>query len=199
MTFTHYLNNSNIIVHHRQKKSLKHTYLRVLSENSIEVKSNSFFTHNDAIALIQNKRKWIEKMLYKHFKNTLIDDNFFYLGKTYHTNDFEINDVDAFYKSEAQKIILPMVEKYSIIMNVQVNKVSFRKNKSRWGSCSAKNNISLNTQLIKMPIENIQYVVVHELAHIKHKHHQKSFWEEVEKFIPNYKILDGALKQYTCA
>jgi predicted metal-dependent hydrolase len=66
--------------------------------------------------------------------------------------------------------------------------VGFRKTKSRWGSCSHKNSLSFSTNLAKTDPHFIEYVVVHELAHIKHKNHSKEFWNEVEKFLPDYKI-----------
>ena len=59
--------------------------------------------------------------------------------------------------------------------------------KSKWGSCSVKNSLIFNYYLAKLPEDIIEYVVVHELAHIKHKNHQKEFWDLVSKFIPDYK------------
>jgi len=120
------------------------------------------------------------------------------LGRIYTKSEFNIDDIDKFYKDEAKNIILPIIENYSKIMNVQINKISFRKNKSRWGSCSSKNNISLNSNLVKIPIELIKYVVVHELSHIRHKNHKKPFWDECEKYMPNCKILDKQLNNYSC-
>ncbi len=104
--------------------------------------------------------------------------------------------IENFYKHKAEEIIIPMVEEQAQIMSLYPTAISFRKTKRQWGSCSSKNRLSFNTGLIKLPLDVIQYVIVHELAHIKHKHHQKSFWKEVERYSPNYKKLEQKLKEY---
>ncbi len=105
--------------------------------------------------------------------------------------------LDHFYKEEAKRVILPMVQQWSQKMACSPTGVTFRKTKCQWGSCSAKNRLSLNTMLCKLPIECIEYVVVHELAHITHKHHQKAFWALVETYLPDYKTRIAQLKSYT--
>ena len=75
--------------------------------------------------------------------------------------------------------------------------IRFRKTKRQWGSCSGKNVLSFNTMLMKLPLSVIQYIIVHELAHIKHKHHQKSFWKLVEEHLPDYRQRVAELHTYT--
>jgi len=81
-------------------------------------------------------------------------------------------------------------------MNLFPSKVSFRFNKTRWGSCSYKNSIVFNYYLSKLPIELIEYVVVHELAHIEHKNHSKKFWDLVEKYLSDVKIRRKKLREF---
>ena len=100
------------------------------------------------------------------------------------------------YKNYAPTLFLSRVEHFSKIMNLKPTKVSFRKAKTRWGSCSSSNNISLNIALTMLPQELSDYIIVHELAHIKHKNHSKDFWNCVERYYPNYKNARNALKQY---
>jgi len=104
--------------------------------------------------------------------------------------------IDKFYKQKAKEIIVPLVEKQAKVMSLYPTAISFRKTKRQWGSCSSKNRLSFNTGLIKLPLDVIQYVIIHELTHIKHKHHQKAFWQEVEHYSPNYKELELQLKEY---
>lgn len=104
--------------------------------------------------------------------------------------------IENFYKYKAKEIITPLVQKQAQRMEHFPTAVTFRKTKRQWGSCSSKNRLSFNTGLIKLPLDVIQYVIIHELAHIKHKHHQKAFWEEVERYSPNYKKLELELKEY---
>lgn len=76
------------------------------------------------------------------------------------------------------------------------NRVFIRSQKTRWGSCSEKNNINLNVNLVRLPQELIDYVILHELVHIKIKNHGKEFWASLEKYIQGSKLLDKKLKKY---
>ncbi len=105
--------------------------------------------------------------------------------------------VDDFYKKESKQFVPLLVEKWSIQMALVPTGIRFRKTKRQWGSCSGKNILSFNTMLMKLPQDVIQYIIVHELAHIQHKHHQKSFWKLVEKYMPDYKQHVTELKKYT--
>jgi len=117
----------------------------------------------------------------------------------YHTHDPErfVKHIDHFYKQAAIEAFPFWVEKWARTMEVSYNKLNFRKTKRQWGSCSAKNSISLNTMLMKLPPKLIDYVIVHELAHIRHKHHQKPFWDTVATYLPEYKDAIATLKSYT--
>ena len=81
-------------------------------------------------------------------------------------------------------------------MSLYPSNLKFRNNKGRWGSCSYKNSISLNINLMKFPLSVIEYVIIHELAHIKHKNHSKFFWDLVEVFCPKYKDEEVLLKSF---
>jgi predicted metal-dependent hydrolase len=67
--------------------------------------------------------------------------------------------------------------------------VKYRKMKRRLGSCSISDVLTFNTLLAKLSYIEIDYVIVHELSHIKHKNHSKKFWHEVSKIFPNYKEI----------
>lgn len=105
--------------------------------------------------------------------------------------------LDRFYKKEAQKHIPSHVEFWADKMNLSPSDLRFRKTKRQWGSCSGKNVLSFNTMIMKLPQDVIQYIIIHELAHIKHKHHQKDFWQLVEHYLPDYKRQVKELKNYT--
>ena len=80
--------------------------------------------------------------------------------------------------------------------NLKFNRVTFRKQKTRWGSCSSANNLSINLKLYKLPQELQDYVLMHELVHIKIKNHSKQFWRELERLLPTARKLDKELKKY---
>ncbi len=105
--------------------------------------------------------------------------------------------IDHFYKVSSREIIPPLVEEWSSAMTLMPTNIHFRKTKRQWGSCSGKNVLSFNTMLMKLPRDVVEYIIVHELAHIKHKHHQKSFWSLVEQHLPDYKQRIAQLHTYT--
>ena len=76
------------------------------------------------------------------------------------------------------------------------NSVNIRNQKTRWGSCSEKNNISLNMKLVKLPGELMDYVLLHELLHTRIKNHSKDFWTEIDKLVGNAKTKRRKLKIY---
>jgi hypothetical protein len=98
---------------------------------------------------------------------------------------------------EAKKHIPRRVKELAYLYGFEYNKVTVKNLKSRWGSCSGRNNINLNIHLMKLPNELIDYVVLHELVHTIHKNHSKRFWNALENILPNSKKLDRALKQYS--
>lgn len=104
--------------------------------------------------------------------------------------------IDQFYKQEAQGLIPEMTEQCARRMELFPSKVSFRKARSRWGSCSSSNAISFNYLMMKLPLSVIQYIIVHELSHIKYKHHQREFWNLVKIHLPDYKEQKNKLKHY---
>ena len=81
-------------------------------------------------------------------------------------------------------------------MDLYPTSISYRKNKRTWGSCNFKNGLNFNILLMKFPLEIMQYVVIHELSHIKHKNHSKNFWNLVEKYCPNYKQIEKEFKNF---
>ncbi|MFC1783533.1 M48 family metallopeptidase [Planctomycetota bacterium] len=76
------------------------------------------------------------------------------------------------------------------------HKVFIRRQRTRWGSCSVKNNINLNMNLVRLPEELIDYVILHELVHIKHKNHSKKFWQEMDKLVGEGKKMQRKLRKY---
>lgn len=86
----------------------------------------------------------------------------------------------------AETLIVPRVKHFASVMGVRYGRINIGLQKTRFGSCSRHGNLSFNALLALMPQEILDYVVVHELSHIKHMDHSSAFWAEVEKYIPNY-------------
>ena len=102
--------------------------------------------------------------------------------------------VDGFYKEKAIEKINPLLDVWSKEMRLVPTYVGYRKAKTRWGSCSGRDRISFNYYLMKMPLSLVEYVVVHELAHITHKNHSAQFWGLVYEYMEDYKEREVKIK-----
>lgn len=91
-----------------------------------------------------------------------------------------------FYYQHCKAIIEKRVQYYSALIKVKPKSIRLTDNKSNWGTCNSKKELSFNWKLIMAPIEVIDYVVVHELCHIHHMNHDRSFWRLVGKYMPDY-------------
>lgn len=96
-------------------------------------------------------------------------------------------------QKEFKQLVHHFIKKYEKILNEKPNRVTIRDIKTRWGSCTNKRNITINKQLQNMPEDIIELTVCHEMLHLKIFNHSNQFWEELKKYIPNYKELDEKL------
>lgn len=101
----------------------------------------------------------------------------------------------AWYREEARVVLSNKVYSYARKMRLKPGRISIRDQKTKWGSCSSTGNLSFSWRLVMMPEDMIDYVVVHELSHIRHKNHGKDFWALVGSFIPDYKERKDWFKQ----
>ena len=97
-------------------------------------------------------------------------------------------------KKRALEVLPARVEHFSALMGVKPLAISINRAKTRYGSCSSTGRVNFSCRVMKFSDEAIDYVVVHELAHLKHMDHSKKFWAFVEKFIPDYKERKRLLK-----
>ena len=95
--------------------------------------------------------------------------------------------LEKWYREQACKQIRPMVENVSQVMGLSYNRVTLKGQKTLWGSCSRKRNLNFNWRLMMTPEPIIEYVVVHELAHLKEMNHSPRFWRIVEKHCPAWR------------
>ena len=101
----------------------------------------------------------------------------------------------GWYKEKLLKIVTARIGELSSSLGVKPGKIGVRAQKTIWGSCSYDNNISINMKLALAPPEIIDYILVHELCHIKHKNHSSDFWLAVESAMPDYKERRRWLKE----
>lgn len=104
--------------------------------------------------------------------------------------------LEKWYRVQATKHFKERVPLLADLVDSNVKTVSIRSQRTRWGSCSSRNTISLNWRLIMAPDWVSDYVVYHELAHLTHMNHSKEFWKLVEQYVPNHKDAQKWLKDH---
>ncbi|MCP4476443.1 MAG: M48 family metallopeptidase [Gammaproteobacteria bacterium] len=95
---------------------------------------------------------------------------------------------------QAKRFLTAQLAQLSQITQLTYQSVTFRSQKTRWGSCNHEGTISLNTQLIFLPLDIVDYVLIHELAHTQHPNHSTDFWSLVAKHQPDYLLRKKRLR-----
>ena len=137
-----------------------------------------YLGRNYRLKVIENKKEFIN-----------LDKEFCYLYVK-NRDDFAKKHrlIESWYRERAKEIFFLKIEKYNKITQKKINKITIRKMKTRWGSCNYnKKYINLNLELIKKPIECIEYVVFHELTHLIHPNHSKEFYNYIATYMPDWK------------
>lgn len=129
----------------------------------------------------------------KEYKLRITDQkkSIFICGDTlYFPEKFEYEGeqkIISWYKKEAREILSERLENHAKSLGLSYNKMGITSANKRWGSCSSKGNINFSYKLIMAPVDVIDYVIVHELMHLKVLDHSKEFWDAVSSVMPDYK------------
>lgn len=200
--------------HILERKKVKHARIKVDENKAVRIIVPDSFSDQEIDSLLHQKEKWIaEKLAYFNARAESIklhSNQILFLGEKYsyyHFSDLKrkviINHehktirsglellnpavLAKWYRKQAREIILERLENYSQKHGFTYNKVFIRAQKSKWGNCSPKKNLSFNWRLIKAPLYAIDYIVVHELVHTHILNHTKQFWMKLKLIYPDYK------------
>ena len=136
-----------------------------------------------AVEFVNIKADWVKRHLEKMKQHE----------REYNANS---NAADGIDRVEAKTLLTRRLKQLAKDNGFSYNRLYIRNQKTRWGSCSSKNNISLNMKLVKLPDELIDYVILHELVHTRRKDHSQAFWAEMDKFVCNGKKMASRLRSY---
>ena len=201
----------NVII---EKKRNKNTYIRVKPDMSIFVTTSYFTTKKYIKKLLDENKDAVIKMLNRQSRVNEKNKSFFYLGKSYDIievatmKDIEIDGkyiyisnkkkFEKWYKNKMIDIFTERL-KYNFDSFDEVSTcpvLKIRTMKTRWGVYNrVKHSITLNSRLLEYGLEEIDYVIIHELSHVIHFNHSKDFWNLVEKYCPKYKEVRKRLKE----
>ena len=136
-----------------------------------------------ALEFVHTKKAWVQKHLVKL--------------RDYEKRKQAFNDIFLpIDKAEARQKIISRLEQLAKQHRFTYSKVSIRSQRTRWGSCSARGNISLNIKLVALPQELADYIILHELTHTKVHNHSRKFWQELDKHVGNGKAKAKQLIEY---
>jgi predicted metal-dependent hydrolase len=130
----------------------------------------------------------------KHQRQPLVFDGTFKLSEAASARAEKV--FEHWYRQQARRIIQERAEFYAKQYGFQYQGIKITSARTRWGSCSRNGSLNFSWRLIMAPLEQVDYVVVHELAHTVHHNHSKRFWKKVETVLPDYKERQKWLKKH---
>lgn len=173
-----------------------------INQNTIWIKEH--------LKLIPNSKKYVDgeefllfgkkyklKVIYANVRTIKIYTDGKYLVLVRKQNEKVVNikkAFETFYKTNAKEYIIPIAHKLSEKLNKKINRIFVKRVNSIWGSCSNSQNLNFNYKLALAPKKVVDYIITHEVCHLKHHNHKKEFWNLVSNFIPNYKQHENWLK-----
>ena len=199
--------------------------LSINKEGKLIVHAPRRLSVNEIYKYICDKEKWIvakQKEIENKLninKNVLSYKEFLFLGKKYKLskvngikkielsdnnilipsnieNDCILHKVKLWYIKNAKNILFERLEYFANLMQLDYESVKLCNSKNRWGTCDNKRNIKLNFRLLMLPHKAIDFVLIHELAHIIEFNHSKQFYKIISTVMPSYKLQQKILKEY---
>jgi len=199
--------------------------LQITKDARLIVRAPHFASENYIAQLVQRKEAWIKSKLdffrerqdKVSVKNFVPGEEFLFLGQSYSLSladdlpkaivlDKALmistvvlanakDHLECWYKNQALEYITQRVEYYASLEGLKYRSIRVNNASTRWGSCGYKDTLNFTWRLIMAPHRVVDYVVIHELMHLKQKNHSRKFWVEVAQMIPDYKQDERWLKQ----
>lgn len=199
----------------------KNVLIKVNEDGSVVVFAPKRMAEKRIVEFVNSKMEWIEKNVTKmqkreclHPKLRLCDgESVSILGETFAIficekvrtqfdgkkillpTEGKEESFTKLLKDFAKKYICSRVNEIARLTNKTFGKIKISSAKTRWGSCSYKNDLSFTFRLMFANKSAIDYVIVHELCHTVHKNHSKEFWQEVKSLMPNFELAERYLKE----
>ncbi len=213
-------NAKNIVCEYKKRKVSKNIKIRIDDSGVVKISLPTYIPYFIAEKFVKKNLNWIEEKLNIL---SLRKNKYYYLGNnirlinkfnTNHKNFNYISDEniliveypnnslsndELFFKwlrEKAEEYIPNRVSFLSNKYNFHYNLVRIKNLKSRWGSCSIKRNLSFNYKLMFFDYKVIDYVIIHELCHLKEMNHSKKFWDHVKEIMPEYKTYKIQLNKF---
>jgi len=178
------LGKEKIIYTLRKNRRAKRIIISIKRGGNLYVTLPYFAGASDAEKFLKQKEDWILKKI--HFMKNEGQGNL--LSKT-NKKEYEK------FKKSARSLIEKRVEEMNKIYGHKYNRISIRNQQTRWGSCSSNGNLNFSYKIALLPRKYTDYIIVHELCHLKEMNHSKDFWNLVSIAVPEYKEIRKKIKK----
>lgn len=168
---------NEVISYKLSKSKIKNIYIYI-KNGEVIVKAPTRIKEKYIHEFVRQKASWIYKKIKEEQKRPQVQEV------------IKQEDIE-----KLELIVKNSIEKYTKLIKEKPNKVRIKDIKYAWGSCSSNRNISINEKLAKKDKKIIEYVVLHEMCHLKYMNHSKEFWSLVATYMPEYKEYRRMLKQ----
>lgn len=177
------LNGEIVPYKFRKNRLSKNIRISVRSDATVLVSAPLWLSRKKAEGFLIEKADWVLERISDFKKNKL-------------STGIKNTEIDYKKKKErVRKMVVKKLEDFNKHYKLKYNRVSIRNQRTRWGSCSGKANLNFNYRLAYLGDKEVDYIVVHELCHLKEMNHSSRFWLLVAETIPDYKNLRKSIKK----
>ena len=165
----------------------RHIRIRVLSGGQVFVSAPERVSERSVRSFLESKRAWLWSAVTRL--------------KRFPEQSLSLRDEKKLFAVHKEKALLlaeVKVRQWNEMYQFHFGKISIRNSRSRWGSCSSKGTLSFNYKIVFLPKHLADYLVVHELCHLKEHNHSKGFWSFVAQTIPEYVVRRRELRKFDC-
>lgn len=193
--------------------------IKINENGEVMVRCPLKFSKDELLKIINSKKLWIEKCVNNINEKKLLNKDFYTFDKIlFNGNVYDIEKTEKFIKigdsilkikgndirktlitwlkKQAETLLFARLDLISNIVGKNYNQASIMNARKKWGSCDNYKNIRLNYRLVMLSNKYIDYVCLHELSHTKYMNHSKLFWNEVSKFMPNWKQIKNEMANF---
>ena len=177
------LQNKKISYTWRKSRRARHMRLAVYPGGRVVVTTPFYFPEYLMKKFLEKKAHWLQKKVswFRQWEGRILPGG--------NKKDYLEN------KNKALVLAKNRIEHFNKIYNFSYQKIGIRNQKTRWGSCSKKGNLSFNYKIIFLPEKMADYIIVHELCHLSEFNHSKNFWRLVAKTLPDYLAIRRDLRK----
>ena len=176
------IDNKEISYKIRKSNRARRLRIAVYCDTSIIVTIPKGLTELSIEKFLREKATWLTEKI-EYFKKNKNQPFLRYDKEDYLKN-----------KDKAFEIVREKVEYFNQIYKYKYNRISVKNQKTRWGSCSGKGNLNFNYKILYLPEKQVNYIIVHEICHLKEFNHSRKFWNLIAKTLPNYYDIKKDLK-----